>query len=745
MNGNTTRTITNPVNANKNATDSNDTSNVPEISDEPERWIPIESEALEIDSAYYDEMHTSAKIDCKTKIQAPIDAQQQPLAKLFVDAGLNVRASQIQMINQVKKAVLKNTVEVIEAPTAIGKSYAYLIGVLKANAALQKPLSIVVSTATVALQEQLITKDLPALEKILKDKIDYRLAKGRARYVCHRRLHAADINLPEHSEAVLGLKNQLSTGWSGDIDALTDQPTNHLWKEICNTSTTCSHKRCEFYNDCAFYTARRGLRKAQIIVVNHDLLLSHLALGDGAILPEFSQTVFIIDECHHLPHKALSAFSGQSTLLASHAWINDLNKISNDIPVKVVTQDNRKQLNKAAKALIENLTTIQQILHQLYPKDPQSEFIVKSCPDAIIPNINNVIQHSKTAFTTLLEMKKKLQNEISDNKIITGKNLERPLSQLGFLIDRCDKLNYVWDLWLRESKTPIAKWLTPYKPQQNSLPAGAEQQTLDIISFQDYTVSASPVVAHELLKKYFWDEIQHAVILCSATIRSLGSFDYYLAETGLQQKANVTALTSSLNYHNSVLSVPHMKNIPQQSQAHIIESTQMLEKIIKTLTTGGLCIFASMHAMRAVYNGLSAELQTYILVQDKRSKQQMISRHMKMIDQGKKSMIFGLQSFAEGVDLPGDYLTTLVIHKLPFSVPTDPIQKTKSEWLEMQGKKPFMELALPEASIKLTQMCGRLVRREEDIGKIIVLDTRLRDKFYGKNLMANLPDFARQF
>lgn len=733
----------------KHANTSQDTVFEPQAPVSEEYLIPAELEAPEIDTSYYttayNHQETQGNIS-DDQVENNVDVEH-PFHQMFLKAGLKIRSSQIQMIEVVKRAILEDEIHVIEAPTATGKSYAYLLGALSANTELKQPLSIVVSTATVALQEQLIHKDLPALEKLWGKDIDYRLAKGRGRYVCHRRLLPAEGYLPEYGETIQTLITKLDQGWSGDKDSLDEEVDAKLWPEICNTSATCSNKRCEFYQKCAFHTARKGLRNADIIVVNHSLLLSHLSLGDGAILPEFKRTVFMIDECHHLPAKALSSFAGQSTLLASHSWINDLNKVINDVPAKVVTLHNRTQMKQSVKTLIESLTALQKMLHPLYPAASTHEFIMKNIPDDMLPTINNVIHETKNACTHLLEIKKKLQDEIEENLIITGKNLEKHLSQLAFLLDRCEKMHHVWQLWIKDSDMPIAKWIVPYSAKSSSNHVDTPQQALLLkeqeTTYQDYSVHASPVIASELLKQYFWDAIQHGVILCSATIRSLGNFDYYCAEMGLDEMAKTIHLPSPLPYQHSLLNIPQLQHSPQQSTEHIAETAQYIESIIHDLRTGGLCIFTSAYAMREVYQKISASVQKFILMQNTQSKAAMLQQHMHLIDQGHKSMLFGLQSFSEGIDLPGNYLTTLIIHKLPFSVPTDPIQKTKSEWMEQQGKKPFMELSLPEASVKLTQMCGRLVRREEDKGEVIVLDTRLKDKFYGKHMVDNLPNFRR--
>ncbi len=186
-----------------------------------------------------------------------------------------------------------------------------------------------------------------------------------------------------------------------------------------------------------------------------------------------------------------------------------------------------------------------------------------------------------------------------------------------------------------------------------------------------------------------------------------------------------------------------MQSEPTQQERHIEETAKLLNEVyLKDLHEGALVLFTSIHAMEKVYMRLNKELKKITLIQGDRSKQAMIAIHKKRVDAFKPSVIFGVDSFSEGVDLPGAYLSRLIIHKLPFSVPINPIDKTRAEWLESINRKPFMDISLPQASLKLTQMVGRLVRTESNVGEVIILDKRLKTKFYGRALLENLPRFS---
>ncbi|TNF70128.1 MAG: ATP-dependent DNA helicase DinG [Gammaproteobacteria bacterium] len=666
------------------------------------------------------------------------------LKSLFLNAGLSIRQSQLDMILHVKDAILNQQKIVIEAPTATGKSFAYLIGALLANDELEKKLNIVISTATIALQEQLFFKDLNYVEQLLNRNIDYKIAKGRARYLCQRKFASIDI----HKDDVFKmLSDHLDSGWSGDIDELSIEPDKALWSDVSTTSASCSKNRCEFYKSCSFYQARRNLKKCDVIIVNHNLLLAHLALGNGAILPEFDEIMIVVDECHHLPKKALAAFSAQATLVSSQSWINDLDKLLKLIPSKVLKQVNQPSLKYAKEALINDLNEVQIYFHQLYTKMNISNSTshyqdntlrITQRSEQIDSVAINIKSNAENLYRNLTEIKEKLDDFAEKSTLHNHQSLEKTFSQLGFMIDRFSNLLNLWNLMINYEQPPIAKWYQPYKKEAEII---VEEHSL-FSRLQDYMISASPIEAGHLLEKLFWSQATNSVIMTSATIRSVGKFDRFLAASGLVEDTKTIALTSPLNYKDSQLIIPKMKVTPQNFETHNIESSEIIYNYLDQLKTGALVLFTSFRAMIKTYELLPSAIQSIVLKQGDYAKAVMINKHKKTIDNDQPSILFGLDSFAEGLDLPGNYLDLLILHKLPFSVPTDPIEKTKSEWVTALGKNAFIELALPDASLKLTQMCGRLVRREGDRGKIVILDNRIINKYYGKQMIENLPDFS---
>ncbi|MFT6835083.1 MAG: ATP-dependent DNA helicase DinG, partial [Francisellaceae bacterium] len=212
-------------------------------------------------------------------------------------------------------------------------------------------------------------------------------------------------------------------------------------------------------------------------------------------------------------------------------------------------------------------------------------------------------------------------------------------------------------------------------------------------------------------------------------------------DVGLETNTSTKSLHSPFNYPESKLIVPNMKFFPQNKEYHIHESAKIISTYIKDNKKGIMVLFCSLSAMRQTLDLLPASQQNSIIMQGERSKIEIVKAHKKMIDRGLQSIIFGVDSFSEGIDLPGEYLETLIIHKIPFAVPSNPIEQSRNDWLIKQGKNPFIDFSLPIASIRLTQMVGRLIRSESDKGQVIILDKRLFAKKYGQNLLDNLPEF----
>ena len=259
-------------------------------------------------------------------------------------------------------------------------------------------------------------------------------------------------------------------------------------------------------------------------------------------------------------------------------------------------------------------------------------------------------------------------------------------------------------------------------------------------TIKDIELGGSPILAAHTLRMQLWDKC-FAAVVTSATLTALNQFHRFNMRSGVPKESEYLRVVSPFDFkENATLLVPKLLHEPNKADEHTKEIIQYLDAEIDVLGAS-LVLFSSRKQMEAVADGIKAELKDIMLVQGEQSKRIILESHKGSIDKEKGSLLLGLASFAEGVDLPGKYLTHVVIAKIPFSVPDDPVDATLAEWIQKRGGNPFMEISIPDASLKLVQATGRLLRSEKDSGKISILDKRLITKRYGRNLIDSLPPY----
>lgn len=660
-----------------------------------------------------------------------------------------------------------NHVCAVEAGTGTGKTLAYLVASLPIAKALNK--RIVVSTATVALQEQLIFKDLPDLQTHANIRFKYALAKGRSRYLCLSRLEQnlegaeadqAQTTLSLFEEYLQNSTNAdtialyqsmaqhyLAGHWQGDRDSWRDSLEDPIWRRITTDHQQCTNRRCSNFSQCAFFKARNELDGADIIVANHDLVLADLSLGGGIVLPKPEETIYIFDEGHHLPDKAISHFAGSFRINASLQWLRLLKKSLTDLNTELGRDDliarQLNQLPEILNGLEVELAECYRTLHEITQFElaadsqgrnqdrPIHRFEQGIVPEVLIAQALN-LKISFAALCQKLEIIVKQLKEALDpdtNSPIGKAEAEQWLALATLLHSRAVA---AWELWgvyaqpQAENTIPIARWVSLLNQQ------------VDL----DLEVACSPISAAGTLAQKLWQPC-FAAVLSSATLTALGSFDRIKTRAGLPDDCACLVVPSPFDFQrNGILEIPVQACDPTQNDHH----TQQIVKFIKTAISpkvGTLVLFSSRKQMKEVLEKLPEKMSANILVQDELTKQVLLERHKQRCDNQQGSIIFGLASFAEGIDLPGQYLEHVVITRIPFSVPDDPVEKTLSEWIESKGGNPFFQITVPDASIRLVQAAGRLLRTEQDKGKISLLDRRVVTKRYGKQLLDSLPPFQR--
>lgn len=642
----------------------------------------------------------------------------------------------------------------VQGPTGVGKSLAYLIGGVVA--ARLKNRKLVISSATVALQEQLIARDVPFFVKHAGVPMTFAIAKGRKRYVCHHKLSAVAFDGAQDdmfvSKVLWDYKPDLkdvkqlkmlhadyNNGcWSGDRDELDKPLSDELWAQITTDRHGCLNRNCKSYSICAQMAAREKVRDADIIVANHDLLLADMSLGGGALLPAPSETFYVLDEGHHIAQKGVESFAHQHQVKAGQGLVEKVAVIAGRIgqtfpELSAMTAG----IDDDAQMLGDALSDVFLMLDSIDKDNFAQNGNLWRFPDNKLPAeadtlSSNVLQLS----TNLTKDLGKLYEKLADKKKSTPEDarLERFLVDIGFFSGKVGNIRETWEVLCEapvddDQAPPVAKWVSLETKKQGKY---------------DFTICACPVSAADALADMFFKKA-NGVIVASATLMTMGNFDQLLRETGLVNlpDTSLLALPSPFNFiEQGVISIPDLKVSPKDGRAHTgAIAKAMPELICKTGNRGTLVLFASRWQMMDVAQAIPSEFQSLLLIQGEKPKDALLAEHYARIDQGKPSVLFGLQSFAEGLDLPGNYCAHVVITKIPFAVPSDPVQQTLEQWLSQNKRNYFDEVVMPQACLRMIQAAGRLIRTESDNGILTVLDNRLLNTRYGRKILDSLPPF----
>ena len=648
------------------------------------------------------------------------------------------------------------SIVVIEGPTGVGKSLAYLLagGIM----AQTREKRLIVSSATVALQEQLVNRDLPFLVAQSGLELTFALAKGRGRYLCPYKLYQltqsnSQQNLlgfeapavlwdskpkPEELQLLRELADEFAARrFNGDRDTWPERIDDTLWMKVNNDNYGCLKAACPNRPECPFYLARDTLETVDVVVANHDLLMVDISMGGGVILPAPENSFYCIDEAHHLPKKALSQFA------AEHSWnqavwaLEKLPAVTDKIAALTDKAELSNLADEVAAALLESLHEWQfHLSEEPEIKTTESNESVWLWQDGKIPEaLELTVSNTAVAARSLYKHINGLTDALSAarrDKEQNSAQIDRLSTEFGVFRARIEQIAATWDLISTvpaEGEEPLAKWITRRIDDKN-----------------DYFFHASPISSASYLANNLWRRAAGAV-LTSATLQSLGSFNLILRQTGLQWLPETTtlALQSPFDFDaQGELYLPPVHASPKDPAAHTAAIVEWLPKLISAEEAiGTLVLFSSRKQMQEVALRLPESHLPLLLVQGELPKAVLLEKHHQAITDGRASIIFGLDSFAEGLDLPGLACVQVIIAKLPFSMPDNPIEKTQNRWIEQRGGNPFIEITVPEASIKLIQAVGRLIRTESDYGRVTILDNRVKTQNYGRQMLACLPPFKR--
>ncbi|MBV1876119.1 MAG: ATP-dependent DNA helicase DinG [Pseudomonadales bacterium] len=692
---------------------------------------------------------------------------QTAYSSLLSAKGYKARACQKQMVADIANSIgnievddegqriTEENICVVEAGTGTGKTIAYAIAALPIAKALSKRL--VISTATIALQEQIVYVDLPDIMQHSGLELSFALAKGRRRYLCLSKLdqvlqatqsgsqmlafYDEQMIASDESHQVLfeAMLTELGRGqWDGDRDNWQDEIDNGAWLQVSTDHVQCTGRRCSHYDNCYFYKAREQIHRVDCIVTNHDLVMADMMMGGGAVLPAPEETIYIFDEGHHLPDKALNHFAGFLQVRSTQTWLEQIPGHLKQLTEQLGTIGGLpmalQQYADTAANLVQQLEQVLQLFGALRPQaEGKDDDLSYRFPGGQVEPAGREIsehlyQENKRLLNHLTLLFQAIEDDLGETDAGTKERLEYWLPVVAAMMSRTEAATSVWQAYKTQDvagSPPTARWI-------------------NFREADELLIQSSPITVDDLLYESLWSRCFGAVIT-SATLSMDGDFSRYRNKIGISEKNHFRALASPFNYaQQAVLNVPPMNVDPRNADAHSDAVVEMLPELL-TAAKGGLVLFASWRQMYRISDGLPEGFMRKVLSQGNYAKSEILAQHKSQVDQGQQSIIFGLASFAEGIDLPGDYCDHVVIIKIPFAVPNDPVGATLSEWIESKGGNSFQEVMVPDAALRMVQACGRLLRTEQDTGYVSILDRRLLTQRYGNLLLNALPPFKKTF
>ncbi|MGB3209660.1 MAG: ATP-dependent DNA helicase [Desulforhopalus sp.] len=588
----------------------------------------------------------------------------------------------------------KARVLVVEAETGIGKTLAYL------TPAVLSGMRIVISTATLNLQDQIVNKDIPLLEKVLDQKISALCIKGRENYLCHYRWYQYCSN-PQLSliddpwvEKIDSWVKETSTGDRAELDWLSKK--SGLWSRISSQSKHCLGGDCPEGASCFINQLRKKAGSSRLLIVNHHLFFSDLALrkgGFGELLPRYESVIF--DEAHHLENVA-TAFFGKS--FSQYQLIDLLSDIERQAKLDLP--------DDTVDALLPSLGGMKMRLDafaQLFP--------VKTCRYFLQSLINERTQNVWREEVELLSVGiSGLVGKLADYgdfgeswKIFQkrGRELNENLRDIALFIDNNEHKFVHW--YERRERVVI--------------------------------LSATPIEVADDLRQNLYSAVGSCV-LTSATLSSGGSFSYIKERLGLDDGAEYLQFSSPFDYRNRTLLYVPEADFPEPTAHEFLQQVgARVLKILRLSEGRALILCTSFKGMDSLAAYLEGILDYNILVQGRASRNSLLQSFREETH----SVLLAVASFWEGVDVVGESLSCVIIEKLPFEVPSDPVIKARIEKISNEGGKPFFDFQVPRAILTLRQGVGRLIRSVNDRGVIAIMDVRLFKKGYGRVFMKSLP------
>lgn len=619
------------------------------------------------------------------------------------------RPQQVEMAKAVMSALKDDAHLIVEAGTGVGKSFAYLIPAI--DFAVSNSERVVISTYTINLQEQLVKKDIPFLQSILPYDFRVALAKGRSNYICMRRLE----NLLLYERGLFETKEEVNElariqRWAletedGSLSDIEPQPKQDIWNMLCCEADLCLGPfKCPYSRECFYQRARQNLNNAHILVVNHHLLFSDMFLKvnhpRACVLPDYGY--LIVDEAHNIERTA----TDHASVSISRAGVRHL--------LDLICNRNKKGGLLIRIGMSSKANLVEKARRQAETFFDSVEKWIANEPSGVkrIKEINFVENVLDEALNEL--------GEALEDLIPSAKDDEEE-KEIRAYADRCLKTKQDLETILNMRLQDHVYWV--------------EVKSERLINI---SLNASPIVVSDALRTNMFNSL-NSVILTGATLSVNGTFEHLKNRIGLN-KCRELILGSPFDYQKQVkIYISKDMPDPNDEDSYSALAAEKIKKYLEMTNGKAFILFTSYKMLNDIYSRLSGWLQDKGMKAYKQGSDMSRSAMLEAFREDINSVLFGTASFWEGVDVQGESLSNVIIVRLPFSVPTDPLVEARINDIESKGGNAFSEYSLPEAIIRLKQGFGRLIRTKTDKGIFVVLDSRILNKPYGKMFIESLP------